>query len=187
MKKILVVVGSARVGSSLYIGTTTKKVLEESGCQANLVKLSDYKVEYCDGCLFCDNHGYCHKKDDMENLLNLVKEANGVVFISPTRWSLLSGDMKTFMDRWNPLAGKNLFDNKFSYVVAIGQTSIEESESIKKALTSLKYFSDDAGFNLQGEFIFENCYAPEDISKQDEKLSEYINEMKKFALKVLEV
>ena len=187
MKEVLIVVGSARFGSSLYIGTETKRVLEENGCHANLLKLSDYSVEYCDGCLFCDNHGYCHKKDDMEKLLNLVKEANAVVFISPTRWSLLSGDMKTFMDRWNPLAGKNLFDDKLSYIVAVGQTSTKESDSIKKALTSLRYFSDDAGFKLQGEFIFENCYAPSDICKQEERLSEYINEMKKFVSTIMEV
>lgn len=180
MKNVLIVVGSARTGSSIHIGETAKSALAEAKCNVELIKLSDYKINYCDGCLSCDTTGICHHNDDMGGLLEKVKSANGVIFISPTRWSLLSGDMKVFMDRWNPLAGKNFFDNKYSYIVAVGQTNTNESESIEKALTSLRYFSDDAGFNLVGEYIFENCYGPCDIKKQGPQLREFSDKIKAF-------
>lgn len=186
MKRVLIVVGSARNGSSLHIGETAKDTLIKAKCNVELVQLSDYKINYCDGCLLCDTTGMCHYKDDMEKLLEKVKSANGVIFISPTRWSLLSGDIKVFMDRWNPLAGKNLFDNKYSFIVTVGQTNINESESIKKALTSLRYFSDDAGFKLVGEYIFENCYESNDIKNQNEHLKEFSDKIAAFANSITE-
>ena len=186
MKSVLIVVGSARNGSSVHIGETAKKALVENKCSVELIQLSDYKINYCDGCLLCDVTGACHHNDDMGALLDKVKSANGIIFISPTRWSLLSGDMKVFMDRWNPLAGKNLFDNKYSYIVAVGQTNVNESESIKKALTSLRYFSDDAGFKFVGEYIFENCYGSGDIKNQNAKLQEFSDKIKAFANTITE-
>lgn len=181
MKNVLIVVGSARNGSSIHIGETAKYALVEAKCNAEIIQLSNYKINYCDGCLSCDTMGLCHHNDDMGRLLDKVKSANGVIFISPTRWSLLSGDMKVFMDRWNPLAGKNLFDSKYSYIVAVGQTNLNESESIKKALTSLRYFSDDAGFKLVGEYIFENCYDSGDIEGQKTQLQDFSDKIKAFA------
>ena len=186
MKNVLIVVGSARNGSSRHIGETAKRALMETKCNAEFIQLSDYKINYCDGCLSCDTTGACHHNDDMAGLLDKVKSANGVIFISPTRWSLLSGDMKVFMDRWNPLAGKNLFDNKYSYIVAVGQTNTNESESIEKALTSLRYFSEDAGFKLVGEYVFENCYGSDDIKNQSAQLQEFSNKIKAFANAITE-
>ena len=185
MKKIIVIVGSARKGSSLFIGEHSKKFLEEAGIKIDLIQLSNYKIDYCDGCLICDNTGICHKHDDTLDLINKIKDSDGVIFISPTRWSLLSGDIKVFMDRWNPLAGKNIFDNKKSLIVAVGQTALKESDSIKKALESLRFFSDDAGFQCCGEYAFEECLNTDDIKKKDQQIIEYSKLLKQYANMVL--
>ena len=174
MKKVVIIIGSARKGNSLQIGFFTKKSIYALGsCETDVIHLADYKIDYCDGCLSCDSTGACCKNDDVSDLLEKVKNADGVVFISPTRWSLLSGDMKVFMDRWNPLAAKGLFDNKKSLVVAVGQTSKKESVSIEKAIEALKFFSDDAGFEFKGAFAFENCLNADDVLKQTETFNEY--------------
>ena len=50
MKKILVIVGSARKGSSLTIGNFANSVLRESdSVSAEIIRLADYRIDYCDG------------------------------------------------------------------------------------------------------------------------------------------
>ncbi|MCL2721315.1 MAG: flavodoxin family protein [Treponema sp.] len=182
MKKVIVIVGSARKGNSLQIGSFTKETIDVLGsAETEMICLADYKIDYCDGCLSCDSTGVCHKDDNVSGLLEKVKIADGVVFVSPTRWSLLSGDVKVFMDRWNPLAGKGIFSNKKSLVVTVGQTNKEESVSTGKAIESLKFFSDDAGFEFKGAFTFENCLNANDVSSQTEAFNEYKKLICQFA------
>lgn len=181
MKKALIIIGSARKGSSFCIGEYAGDYLSQKGIIVEKIQLSNYKIEYCDGCLTCDETGVCHKKDDVENLLEKVKTADGIVFISPTRWSLLSGDMKVFMDRWNPLAGRGVFDGKKSLVVTVGQTNREESESIGKSLESLKFFSEDAGFDFVGEFAFEECLGVDDIKDKESSFLAFAKLLEKYS------
>ena len=181
MKKTLIIIGSARKGSSFGIGEYAEDYLSQMGIIVEKVQLSNYKIEYCDGCLTCDETGLCHKKDDVEKLLEKVKAADGIIFISPTRWSLLSGDMKVFMDRWNPLAGRGVFDGKKSLVVSVGQTKIEESESIGRSLESLKFFSEDAGFDFVGEFAFEECLGVDDIKDKKSLFLAFAKLLEKYS------
>jgi multimeric flavodoxin WrbA len=81
--------------------------------------------------------------------------------------------MKVFMDRWNPLAGRGIFDGKKSLIVNVGQTNRNESESIGRALTSMKFFSDDAGFQFGGEFSFEECLKSNDIEDKKEQFTKF--------------
>lgn len=180
MKKTLIIIGSARRGNSLFIGEYTKEYLSKMGISANVIQLSDYKIDYCDGCLTCDETGVCYKEDDVAYLIEKVKEADGVVFVSPTRWSLLSGDMKVFMDRWNPLAGRGVFNTKISLIVSVGQTNRKDSESIGRSLSSLKFFSDDAGFQFCGEFAFEECLENNDIKDKKSQITEFTKLLEKY-------
>lgn len=180
MKKTLIIIGSARKGNSLFIGEYAKEYFSRMGIIAEAIQLSDYKIDYCDGCLSCDETGICHKEDDVSYLIEKVKEADGVVFVSPTRWSLLSGDIKVFMDRWNPLAGRGVFDSKKSLIVTVGQTKRRDSESIGRALTSLKFFSDDAGFQFCGEFAFEECLGCNDIRDKKDQIAEFTKLLEKY-------
>lgn len=180
MKKTLIIIGSARKGSSLFIGEYAKEYLLKMGTNAETIQLSDYKIDYCDGCLMCDETGSCHKDDDVSYLIEKVKAVDGVIFVSPTRWSLLSGDIKVFMDRWNPLAGKGIFNEKKSLIVSVGQTNTKDSESIERAITSLRFFSDDAGFQFVGDFTFEECLGCNDIKDKKSELSEFTKLLEKF-------
>lgn len=180
MKTTLIIVGSARKGNSLFIGEYAKEYLSRKGISIDLIQLSDYHIDYCDGCLACDETGTCHKEDDVSCLIGRVKDANGVIFVSPTRWSLLSGDMKVFMDRWNPLAGRGIFDDKKSLIVTVGQTNRKDSESIERSLASLKSFSDDAGFQFCGEFAFEECLNSNDIKDKKDQITEFTKLLEKY-------
>ena len=103
-----------------------------------------------------------------------------MIILSPTRWSLLSGDLKVFFDRWNPLAGKNIFDGKKCFNICVGQTEVDSSVSIMRALDSLRFFAEDAGFTVEGQFAFENCYGPDDAKEKNETLLELKKKVVEF-------
>ena len=185
MKNLLIISGSARNGNSQYISKSIVGwTVGNSQLAVDYVKLSDYKINYCDGCLYCDTAGICHQTDDMAALLDKIKLADGVIIVSPTRWSLLSGDLKVFFDRWNPLAGKNLFDGKKVFNICVGQTDVQSSVSIKRALESLRYFAEDAGFTFEGQFAFENCYGADDAKERNEALAELRTQIVEFTNKL---
>ena len=185
MKKLLIISGSARNGNSKYISESIIGWTSENKQLAvEYVKLSDYKINYCDGCLYCDTAGSCHQTDDMATLLEKVKLADGVIIVSPTRWSLLSGDLKVFFDRWNPLAGKNMFDGKKIFNICVGQTDTQSSISIKRALESLRSFAEDAGFDFEGQFAFENCYDANDAKTKTDTLAELKAQVVEFINKI---
>ena len=185
MKNLLIISGSARNGNSQYIAKSIDNWASGNArLSVDCIKLSDYKINYCDGCLYCDNTGSCHQKDDMAILLEKIKLADGVIIISPTRWSLLSGDLKVFFDRWNPLAGKNMFDGKKCFNICVGQTDVQSSVSITRALESLRFFVEDAGFTFEGGFAFENCYSSDDAKEKSETMATLKEKIEDFLKKL---
>ena len=89
MAKFLIVAGGRIDGNSQQIAERVKAVISD----ADLIVLAHKKILYCDGCLTCDESGRCHIDDDMAELLEKVKQAATIIFVTPTRWNLLSGDI----------------------------------------------------------------------------------------------
>ncbi len=102
--RILAIVGSARRGNTYAMVEAATHELSAKACDVELIHLRDIKLEVCDGCLACDEEGKCVIEDDMEKILPDVAQADGFIFGTPARWSLLSGELKVFIDRSNPLA-----------------------------------------------------------------------------------
>lgn len=93
---------------------------KEAGAETEIIKLGDLKIQYCDGCLSCDETGKCHINDDMESILEKMVEADGFVFGTPDRFDNVSGLMKNFMDRTNPLCKDALLKRKVAALVTAG-------------------------------------------------------------------
>lgn len=165
--KIIIVAASARKGSSMYIAGQLKELLAYENVE--VVQLSDYKIEYCTGCLECDETHKCNIDDGMTELLEEVKVADILVVITPARYSLLSGDAKVFIDRLNPTAVSGDLEEKKFIAVAVGQTQKgEELDSIKLAAKSLVHFADNAGMTVLGEYSVYGCYDKEDIKQNED-------------------
>ena len=165
--KIIIVTASARKGSSMYVAEQLKGLLAYD--KVEVAQLSDYKIEYCTGCLECDETHKCYIDDGMTELLEVVKEADILVFITPARYSLLSGDAKVFIDRLNPTAVSGEIENKKFIAVAVGQTQKgEEPDSIDLAVKSLVNFADNAGMNVLGEYSIYGCYDKDDIKHNED-------------------
>ncbi|MBI9012115.1 MAG: flavodoxin family protein [Clostridiales bacterium] len=102
MKKILVISGSHRKkGTGIDLLDTFKTNFSTLGYAFETVHLSYNRIEYCRGCTVCFKVGEtaCPCKDDVQMIVEKMKVADGVVFISPVYGLNISGQLKTFLDR----------------------------------------------------------------------------------------
>lgn len=105
--KILALNGSPRgeKGNTEVLLKPFLKGAEEAGSEIETVYLKDKNIKHCSGCFTCwtKTPGKCIHKDDMEELLDKISQADIVVFATPLYYYTVTGIMKDFMDRMLPL------------------------------------------------------------------------------------
>lgn len=103
MKKVLIISGSPRKnGNSDTLCNEFMKGAEESGNQVEKIRLAEKKLNFCTGCGTCNTTHKCVQKDDMEEMLNKMVEADVIVLATPAYFYGMSGQLKTFIDRTVP-------------------------------------------------------------------------------------
>lgn len=177
--KVVAIVGSNRRGNTYSMVEAACYALEDFDVE--LIHLHNLITDTCDGCLSCDKTGECHIKDRMQDIMGSVKNADGFIFGTPARWSLLSGELKVFFDRLNPLAVPELLSGKKAIIFAVGQCEGEEAESIKLAARSVKYFCNNAGIEVVDTVIAEGCQQQTDVVT---KHPEVLDKCKRSAMRL---
>jgi multimeric flavodoxin WrbA len=163
--RVMAIVGSSRRGNTYAMVEAACHGLKD--CETQLVHLDGAGIRPCDGCLTCDTTGECHIQDRMQELLPGLTAAQGLIIGTPARWSLLSGELKVFLDRLNPLAALEQLKGKKAIILAVGQTEGELAESIDLAARSVRFFCDNAGVEVVDTVLATGCLRPDDlITKQ---------------------
>lgn len=135
MKKVLIISTSLRYGSnSEILAKEAYKGAIDAKNDVEFISLKDKKINFCKGCLACQVSHKCIIKDDMEELIKKVKEAEVLIFATPIYYYEMSGLMKTFLDRCNPLYG---LDNKFKEVYLIATCADENKKALNIAISGL--------------------------------------------------
>lgn len=153
---ILLINGSPRKnGNSSFIVDKLKE--KYSGENVKELILNDLLYKGCQGCLSCrKNNSYCVVKDDLQDILPKMIENDLIVIISPNYYGFITGQLKTFLDRWYCLKDSNKMskfnDTKVFFIVVQGASNRDHSKNIldwsKKVLESfnLKYY----GYTIPG-------------------------------------
>ena len=105
-KKVLIVSSTYRIkGNSELLADSFSKGATDAGHVIERLDLRDFKLEFCTGCLVCQksNEPMCVLKDDMSPYLQRIQDVDVIVFVTPIYFYAMSGKLKTFIDRLNPL------------------------------------------------------------------------------------
>lgn len=104
MKKVLIISTSLRKNSnSEYLAKEFEKGAEDAGNEVEFISLSGKNIGFCQGCLACQKTQKCVIKDDANEIADKVKNADILVFATPIYYYEMCGQMKTLLDRCNPL------------------------------------------------------------------------------------
>ena len=100
--KVVAINGSARKdgNTAILIGKVFEE-LEAEGIQTELVQLSGKKIRGCAACYKCfeNKDRRCSVKDDLNEIIAKMDEADGIILGSPTYFADVSAEMKALIDR----------------------------------------------------------------------------------------
>ena len=136
MKKVLIVSSSLRGGSnSEILAHEAEKGAKDAGHEVEFISLKGKDIKFCIGCLACQKTLKCVQKDDMADLIGKVQNADVIIFTTPIYYYEMSGQLKTFLDRCNPLYSQ---ENKFKDVYLITSAYDSSEKAADRAINGLK-------------------------------------------------
>ena len=139
-KKVVVLSTSLRSNSnSELLAKSFVEGAKESGNEVEYISLKNKDIRFCIGCLACQKLGHCVIKDDVTDIMDSVLYADVVVWATPIYYYEMSGQMKTLIDRLNPMYSK---DYRFRDVYLLATAAEEGDEVFEKAITGLSGWID---------------------------------------------
>ena len=136
MKKILVISTSLRgVSNSHALAEEFARGAKESGNEVELITLHHKEIKFCIGCLTCVNTGKCVIADDAPAITAKMHDADVIVFATPIYYYEMSGQMKTLLDRANPLYGSGY---RFSDIYMLTSAAEADEDVPSRAVSGLE-------------------------------------------------
>ena len=143
MSKVLVITTSLRAKSNSDILTDRMIAgAKNAGHEVEHISLKGKEIKYCIGCLACQQTQKCVLKDDAIEIAEKVKNADTLVFVTPIYYYEMSGQMKTLLDRMNPLYPS---DYRFRRVYMLSVAAENEAHVPERAVSGLQGWVDCFG------------------------------------------
>ena len=135
-KRVLVISTSLRNNSnSEILADAFLDGAQSAGHEAEKVSLKNKTLAFCRGCLACQKTGNCVIHDDAEEIVEKMSHADVLVFATPIYYYEMSGQMKTLIDRANPL-----FTADYAYrkVYLLATAAEDDTHAMDGALTVMR-------------------------------------------------
>ena len=124
-KNVMIISSSPRKGgNSETLAASFAKGAEEAGHKVETIYFREKNYGFCKGCLACLKLGHCVIDDDAVEIAARMHDADVLVFATPVYYYSVSGQLKTMLDRANPL-----FDSDYAFTKAyLLATAAEDGE-----------------------------------------------------------
>ena len=103
------------------------------------VYLHQLNIGFCSACYGCRGTNTCVQKDDMEQLLQKMVEADVLVLATPVYFYSMDGQMKTFIDRTVPRYTE-ITDKDFYFIMTAADT---EKGNLTRTMEAFRGFTED--------------------------------------------
>ena len=127
-KRVLVISTSLRGDSnSDLLAQQVAQGARQAGHEVEVISLAGKDIRFCKGCLACQTTGRCVIRDDADVIVQeKMLHADVLVFATPIYYYEMSGQMKTLLDRSNPLFPSD-YAFRDIYLLATAADSAESS------------------------------------------------------------
>lgn len=140
MSKVLIITTSLRAKSnSDALAERVAAGAKNVGHDVEIISLKSKEIKFCIGCFACQTTQKCVLKDDAGAIVEKVKNADTLVFVTPIYYYEMCGQMKTLLDRLNPLFSS---DYKFRNVYMLSVAAEDEENTPEKAESGLQGWVD---------------------------------------------
>lgn len=140
MKKVVIISASLRKNSnSDILAKEFEKGAKTAGNEVEYISLVGKNIGFCVGCLACQKTQKCVIADDAAQIAARVKNADVLVFATPIYYYEMCGQMKTLLDRLNPLYPS---DYAFRDVYLLTTAAEEEKSAMDGAVKGMQGWID---------------------------------------------
>ena len=136
MKKVLIISTSPRKNSnSEALAEAFAKGAQEAGHETELISLRGKNISFCRGCFVCQEKLRCVIHDDADLICQKALKADILVFATPIYYYEMSGQLKTLLDRLNPLFPSDYIFNDVYLLTAAAEDEAETPKRAEMGLT----------------------------------------------------
>lgn len=140
MKNVLIITSSFRHNSnSSALAKAFAEGAKSTGNSVETVELYDKSIAFCKGCLACQKTGKCVINDDAVTIAEKMLNADVLVFASPVYYYSISGQLKTMLDRANPLYAS---DYKFRSVFLLSTAADDDKSAVEGSAKAVQGWVD---------------------------------------------
>lgn len=166
-KNVLVISGSYRKGgNSDTLCEEFIKGAKEAGNNVEKINLRDKQINFCTGCYTCKKIGKCVQKDDANEIIEKMTNADVIVMGTPVYFYAMCGQMKTLIDRTVPQYGK--MKNKELYFIITAADG--NKNNLRRTLEEFRGFMDCyAGFEEKGVIFGAGVWQIGDVNSTNYK------------------
>lgn len=147
-KKVLIITSSLRANSnSDGLAEAFARGAREAGNMVETVSLKGKDIGFCRGCLICQKTQECVIRDDASRIAQKALNADVLVFATPVYYYGMSGQLKTLLDRCNPLFSSSY---TFREIYLLAAAAEDEKDTVTGAVTGIRGWVDcfeDAHFS----------------------------------------
>lgn len=135
-KSVLIISTSPRKGgNSDTLAEEFARGAREGGSQVEKIELYNKTISFCRGCMACMKTNRCVLQDDANAIAQKMRTADVIVFATPVYYYEMCGQMKTMLDRSNPLYTS---DYAFRDIYLLAAAAEKEESAIDGAVKGLE-------------------------------------------------
>lgn len=135
-KSVLIISTSPRKGgNSEVLAASFAKGAQEAGHNIETISLHDKSVNFCKGCMACKNTLRCVIRDDADTIAQKMLRAEVIAFATPVYFYDMCGQMKTLLDRTNPIFSANY---AFRDIYLLASAADTDNTAIDGTITGLQ-------------------------------------------------
>ncbi len=130
--KVVAINGSPhKEGNTWHALKLVTEVLEREGIETEIINIGNKEIRGCIACNRClvkRNEQCVLPGDEVNNCIQKMKEADGILLGSPVHYSAMSATMKSFLDRAFYVAGSN--NGMFRHKVGASVVAVRRSGGV---------------------------------------------------------
>ena len=188
--------GSPRKKATEYVLEKALSDLKDRGFETELFTIRGNEIAPCKHCDYCLKKKECINKDDMFEVYDLLRKADGVVMASPMYNGSISAQIKAVMDRCRALGAEDvdLLQGKIGMSIAVGGDRVGGQELAIQQINTFYILNGIVpvsggafGANLGGVFwsqdtlegVKEDDYGFKTLSKTLKRFTEFLKDYRK--------
>ncbi len=99
-KNVLAILGSPhKNGMTAAMLDRAVRTAEQAGYHVTKINLYDKELSFCTGCWACMNTQVCVQKDDIQEIVDLLRKSQLVILAAPVYWANVPAPVKNLFDR----------------------------------------------------------------------------------------